>query len=154
MADKSAVTAMPVLVGFWPKATLTVNVVESPCKTVLGFAEPKPESEVQSCTGVEVLRGFGAPVTKSSELLSVSKQPLSRRRAAVVFESVGAGPVPSKQVSAVPYPTKSISPEAVLGQLAVMAVVLLINATLVELELTGMVPIASGVGRLSVPPAP
>ena len=40
---------------------------------------------------LELLRGVGAPATKSLALLSVSTQPSSRRSAAVVLLSVGAG---------------------------------------------------------------
>ena len=41
-----------------------------------------------------VLRGFGAPVTKSALLWSVSCRPLLRRKSAVVFVRVGAAAVP------------------------------------------------------------
>ena len=129
-------------------------MVEAPCNTVLGFAEPVAERPVQIWVGDELLRGFGAPDTKSMELSLVSKQPSFKRRSAVVFVSKGAVPEPSKQ-SVPPYPTRSTIPAAAaLGQAAVIVVVLFTIATFVDVELTGMVPIASGVGRLSVPPAP
>ena len=53
---------------------------------------------MQLFVGDELLRGFGAPVAKSIELLSESKQPLFFRRLAVVLVSTGAGE-PSEHVS-------------------------------------------------------
>src|SRR5207244_6958290 len=44
-----------------------------------------------------VLRGAGAPATKSDKLLSLSTQPAPTRKAAVVLLSAGAGPEPSKK---------------------------------------------------------
>src|SRR5262245_1725470 len=52
-------------------------------------------------------RGVGAPALKSAVLSLVSVAPPPARSAAVVLLSVGAAPDPSKQVAAVPYPTKS-----------------------------------------------
>ncbi len=46
-------------------------------------------------SGLAVLRGFGGPALKSAALSSVSTQPSPLRRAAVVFDRVGAGPEPS-----------------------------------------------------------
>src|SRR5436190_17903546 len=96
MDERSAVTVIPVLAGFWPPETWTVSVVGCACKTVLGLAEPKPEIPVQSCVGDELLCGAGAPETKSFALSSVSKHPSFNLRAAVVFTRSGAGPDPSK----------------------------------------------------------
>src|SRR6266496_3140144 len=49
----------------------------------------------QKLRSASELRGAGLPSTKSAELSSVSVQPASTRRAAVVFERAGAGPGPS-----------------------------------------------------------
>src|SRR5690242_13217078 len=56
-----------------------------------------------------LLRGLGAPVTKSTELLSVSFAPFDWRRSAVVFDGAGAGAV-SEQFAVAPKPTRSIVP--------------------------------------------
>ena len=54
-------------------------------------------ASLQFPAGDAALRGAGGAATKSAELLSVSRQPPPARNAAVVFESVGAGPAPSKK---------------------------------------------------------
>src|SRR5439155_21622665 len=54
---------------------------------------------------VPVLRGLGAPMSKSAELLSVSVAPLALRSAAVVLLRAAVGEV-SEQFAA-PYPTTS-----------------------------------------------
>src|ERR671937_302530 len=51
----------------------------------------------QIWVGVRVVRGAGAPATKSAPLLSVSWQPPLLRKSAVVFEIVGAAEAPSKK---------------------------------------------------------
>src|SRR5215475_6548530 len=130
----------------------TFRVVEDPSKTALGFADPKPNRVVQLCIDDELLCGFGTPDVKSALLSSVSKQPLSSLRAAVVFERVGAAPEPSKQF-APSEPTKSTIPEPD-GQFPINVSVLLTNATLPEVAPMAIVPVASGAGRLSVPPRP
>jgi hypothetical protein len=66
------------------------------------LAEPKPDRVVQSFVADELLRGFGLPTTKSAALSLVSKQPSFFLMAAMVFESCGARPPPSKQFVAVP----------------------------------------------------
>src|ERR1043165_3265417 len=53
-----------------------------------------------------VRRGFGLPVEKSDELLSVSVAPLFARRIAAVLLGAGAFAV-SEQSAVAPYPTKS-----------------------------------------------
>src|SRR5262249_14483736 len=96
MLLKSPLTVMPVLVGLAPGVTRTVSNVAPPWTTDAGLAAPFPVGLVVP-TGV--LRGLGAPVTKSALLLSVSCRPLLRRKSAVVFVSVGAAAVPSKHVA-------------------------------------------------------
>jgi hypothetical protein len=54
-------------------------------------------SPTQGLNGELVLRGFGVAATKSDALLSVSMHPPSFRKAAVVFDRVGAAPAPSKK---------------------------------------------------------
>ena len=100
-----------------------------------------------------VFRGFGAPVAKSVELTSASVQPFLPRSTAVLLLGAGVGPAPSKQFAVVPYPTKSIM-LAPVGQETVKAVVVLTSATLLAVADIAMLPVASGVGRLVVPPAP
>src|SRR5262245_24712131 len=51
----------------------------------------------QGLSGVSLVLGSGAPATKSAELLSVSWHPAAWRNPAVVLDSVGAGPAPSKK---------------------------------------------------------
>src|SRR5438270_2657776 len=94
MALKSPRTIIPVLVGLAPGVTSTVSKVVPPWMTEAGLAAPAPVGLV---TPTGVLRGLGAPVTKSALLLSVSWRPLLRRKSAVVLVSVGAAAVPSKQ---------------------------------------------------------
>ncbi len=110
-----------------------------------GFVVP-----VQGLNAAPVLRGDGAPVEKSAALLSVSVQPLASRRAAVVFVSAGVA-VPSKQLAA-PNPMRSITPA--VGQAPLNAAVPLTSATFPVVALIAIVPVASGGGRLTVPPAP
>src|SRR5437763_8306065 len=70
-----------------------------------GIAVPVPVHRPKTA----VFLGTGAPVVRSAALLSVSVQPPEppRRRSAVVLLGAGAGPDPSKQVAALPNPTKS-----------------------------------------------
>ena len=113
----------------------------------MGFVGPGPHAET-----VAVLRGLGAPVAKSDALLSVSVQPPAARRAAVVFVRPAAT-LPSKQL-AVPYPRKSTTLPANGQPLPLSAVVAFTSATLPVVALIAMAPVASGVGRPLVPPAP
>jgi len=53
----------------------------------------------QGCSGAAVLRGNGAPVTKSLLLLFVSVQPLPLRSTAVVLLGAGVAPDPSKKLA-------------------------------------------------------
>src|SRR5262245_34177172 len=107
---------------------------------------------MQLFVGVELLRGFGEVEMKSTLLSPVSNQPSSRLNAAVVFERSGAAAEPSKQF-APPYPTKSMidGPD---GHCPVNATVSLTRAILPAVDPTAIAPIASGVGRSVVPPAP
>src|SRR6266536_2539594 len=61
-------------------------------ETMLGGWSPR-----QKWSGEIAFRGAGGPAVKSAPLLSVSVQPESLRRAAVVFESVEAAEAPSKK---------------------------------------------------------
>ncbi len=102
MALRFAVTARPVLTGFAPGATVTVNSVELPACT--DPEDPVPVGLVgapHELIGDAEFRGLGAPDAKSAPLLSLSLQPLAARRPAVVFVSVGAGDV-SKQLGWLP----------------------------------------------------
>src|ERR1043165_7854404 len=91
---------------YQPSVTLTgslnvtemFDVTETPFAPFAGVVEMTVGawSAPQMFSGDSELRGFGASAMKSAELLFVSVQPPPRRRAAVVFESVGAG-APSKK---------------------------------------------------------
>jgi len=93
---RSAETVMPVLVGSLAGETTTWSVELSPTCTLLGLADPIPESTAQLFVGDELFRGLGAPIAKSVLLLSVSRQPPFFLIAAVVFVSAGVA-APSKQ---------------------------------------------------------
>ena len=154
MSERSAVTVIPLLAGLLPGVTATVSSVVPPTVTDAGSAVPVPVGLVSAehaFTREAVFRGMGAPAAKSAELLSVSVQPLPARSAAVVLLRTGAGAV-SEQL-ADPKPMRStIAADA--GQAPESAVVTLTSATLPFVALIGIVPVASGAGRLTVPPAP
>ena len=142
------------LSGFTPAVTETLSRTAPPGKTDAGEANPMPEGSVgipgwQATAGEELFRGAGLPRVKSLELSFVSVQPLPLRIAAVVFESTSVGPLPSKQF-ALPKPTKSVA----LGHVPVSAAVESTRATFPLVADIVIVPVASGVGRLTVPPAP
>src|SRR5207302_9271470 len=97
---RSTVTAQLVLTRFAPGVTRTASVTAPPWKTTVGDANPRPDGGVETlhATGGDVvLRGAGEEAVKSATLLSVSVQPPSARKAAVVLESAGAGVAPSKK---------------------------------------------------------
>jgi hypothetical protein len=52
--ERSAVTAIPELVGFVPGVTVTVKVEGSPGKTELGAAAPVPDGLVEASTVREI----------------------------------------------------------------------------------------------------
>src|SRR6185369_6066942 len=99
---------MPVLVGFDPGVTFTVSVDESPGCTLVGFADPTPPNTAQLFVGEEVLRGLAVSGEKSSALSSVSVHPLLSLKIEFALLGAAVGPVPSKQLADVPYPTKSM----------------------------------------------
>ncbi len=66
----------------------------------VGAASAPPPS--QGAGGVAEFCGSGARVVKSVLLVSVSVHPPAPRRAAVVFDRPGAGPVPSKLLAVAP----------------------------------------------------
>src|SRR5687767_5090395 len=110
---------------------------------------------VQGFKELDVFLGLGVPVAKSTELLLLSVQPDAPLNAEVVLVNVAVGPDPSKQLVPVPYPTISwtLTPD---GQTVPLVIVRLVfnNTTLPAPAAIGIVPITSGVGRLTVPPAP
>ena len=104
IVDRFAVTARPVLVGFAPGVTVTVNNVESPTLPVSGVAAPIPVGFVGGVTphglaGELVFRGVTGAAVKSEPLLSVSVHPLPFLWSEVVVPIVGAGPLPSKKLA-------------------------------------------------------
>ena len=105
----------------------------------------------QRCAGELLLRGFGAPVEKSAELLSVSVQPPSARWTAFVFEGAGAAEV-SEQVVPDPKPTKSTTVAPNGQPLPESGVVALTRATLPALALMLMALHAWGWRGRSTPP--
>ena len=103
--------------------------------------------------GLAVLRGLTVPAEKSSGLLSASVQPAAARETEVVLPGAGVGPLPSKQFAVAPKPTKSTRLPPV-GHAPVSGVTVLERATLPAVPLMAVVPVASGAGRLVVPPVP
>ena len=101
-----------------------------------------------------VFRGVGEPTLKSVELLSVSVQPALALSTALVLLGAEVGADPSKQFAVVPNPTKSTTAAPNGHPPPVNAVVVLVNATFPAVALMLMLPMASGVGRFVVPPAP
>jgi hypothetical protein len=104
--------------------------------------------------GEALLRGLGAAAAKSEELSSVSSQPFPARRIAFVFEGACAAPAPSKQSFSVPKPTKSTTVAPNGQPFPASAVVVLTSATLPAVAPRLIEPVASGVGKLVVPPDP
>src|SRR5471030_2539526 len=81
---------------------------------------------VPQTRGVEaVLRGSGAPTTKSALLLLVSVQPKSLRSTAVVFDGPAVGAV-SEPLAVEPKPTRSCS-AALLGTAPLSAAIVLLR---------------------------
>jgi hypothetical protein len=102
---------------------------------------------------VALLRGLTVPVAKSAALLSVSVAPLPARKSEAVADGAGAAPAPSN-ASAVPYPTKSTRFAFPIGLSTVNNVVVFVSPTFAALAAIEIVPVASGVGKLVVPPVP
>jgi hypothetical protein len=100
-----------------------------------------------------LLRGFGAPVVKSAVFPSVSVQPASLLSTAVVLLGAGAGPLPSKQLALLPYPTRSIR-LALAGHAPLSATELFSRATFPAVLLILMLPMLSGDGKSAEPPPP
>src|SRR5206468_3268026 len=96
------------------------------------------------------LSGLGNPVAKSALLFWVSV-PTGKRCIEVVLDGAAAGPVPSKQVAAVPYPTRSSKPAP---QVPVNEMVEFTRAIVPDVADSKIVPITSGAGRFAVPPVP
>src|SRR5215470_13541152 len=72
--------------------------------TATGWFTAAPQAAVAAAR----LRGIGAPFAKSAPFWSLSIQPCSSRRAAVVLLRFGVvGPAPSKAEALVPKPTRS-----------------------------------------------
>jgi len=95
-------------------------------------------------SGEAVLRGVGAPVTKSLPFWLVSVVPLFLRNTAVVLLGAGGrGGCPQKQFTPVPNPTISAMVTPV-GHAPTSAVVLLERATLPAVALIAIVPLAIG----------
>ncbi len=101
-----------------------------------------------------LLRGLGAATLKSAPLSWVSMLPSPLRKAAVVLPGVPVGAVPSKQLAALPKPTKSTTLASASGHAPDSALVLRLSATLPAVPDRVNVPTASGVGRSTVPPLP
>ena len=116
--------------------------------------------------------GCGNLVTKSEELFpllysfpansslppvlieAVFELAFALRSIEFVLDGAVAGPVPLKPLAVVPNPTKSITEVLAEGLVPVSAMVELQRATLPAVALMAIVPVASGVGKLAVPPVP
>src|SRR5437867_10558554 len=124
-----------------------IEFTATPLAPFTGFVDATDggTSPPQSKTGVDELRGDGAPTAKSALLRSVSTQPLPRRRSDVVLLGAGAAPPSSKQFAVVPYPMKSTT--FVVGHAPLRAAVAETSATLPAVPDIGIEPAASGVGR-------
>src|SRR5436309_14892351 len=112
------------------------------------------DSAPQETAGVPLLRGFGvlAVTVKSLPLLFVSVQPLLMRMTAVLLPGAAVGAVPSKQFAVGPYPTRSAMDGSVGHETEIVATEA--SATFPAPAPTVSVPVASGAGRSTVPPAP
>src|SRR5438094_2063451 len=110
-------------------------------------------SPVQKCNGDAVLRGLGATTAKSDALLSESVQPISARRTAVVLLGAAVAAPSSKQFAVVPYPTRSTT-AAPLGHDPLSGVATFARMTFPAVAPIAILPVASGVGRFTLPPAP
>src|SRR5688572_30769981 len=105
---------------YHPLSTVTGSVKLTAMVASLGAAEAPLRGSVLNTDGPistigAVRRGLGAPVRKSTELLSVSVSPASLRKIAEVL--LGDGAVAVSAQSARPYPTKSCISTAPIGQL-------------------------------------
>ena len=101
-----------------------------------------------------LLVGLGAPAVKSAELSSVSASDAARATE-FVFDGAAVG-LPSR-TTAEPKPTRSlirVSAAQSAAVLQVSGVVPATSATVPAVADIAIVPVASGVGRATVPPAP
>ena len=126
------------------------SVAFVPATAETDMTEPEHGFKVEA-----VFLGVGTPAAKSAALLLLSVQPFKALITAFVLDGAGVAPVPSKQFAVVPNPTKSTT-VAPVGQLvpAVINVFTFTSATLPAVPLIAIVPVASGVGKEVVPPAP
>ena len=131
------------------KVAVTVPLLPSPIETSL-IESVTCGAPLQALSADAELRGAGVAAVKSAPLLLVSVQPSPARSAAVAFVRPGAWVV-SQAVEPEPYETLSTAPTA---QVPVAVVVLARRATFPADPLMATVPVASGVGRFTVPPAP
>ena len=146
------------VVTVWPFASCGVavscvvppaNVVAEPAMTTWSSG-PTGSAPGQTCIGVALLRGAGAPVEKSTDRSCVYAHPASPRIAASVLLSVAVVFAP-QSLAVVPKLTASTAPA---GHAPESAVVDDASATLPAVAPIAIVPIASGVGNATVPPAP
>jgi hypothetical protein len=98
----------------------------------------------QECGGLAVFLGPGAATTKFVALLFESVQPPFILMIPLVLLGAGAD-VPSKQLAALPYPTRSAISGSV-GQDPDNAVTFRTNATLPAVAARLVVPVTSGAG--------
>jgi hypothetical protein len=146
-----------VLAGAVPGTTVTFSSVATPVYVDAGLANPVAASAVlpgvpQVTNALAVLCGTTAPAAKSAPLLFVGEHTFVRI-AAVVFDNVAVG-VPSEQFAAEPKPTRSTSVGSAVGHEPLNVVALLTSAIFPAVALILIEPVASGVGRFVVPPAP
>src|ERR1043165_7404058 len=149
------VTERPVLGGLAPGVTVALMVTSVPWLGLSGAVPTLSVGEVcavpHALSGDALLRGAGVPVLKSVLLLSVSVQPPFTRSAADVLVRPAVGLV-SEQFAVEPYPMTSTTPA--VGQARVTAVVELERTFFPAVADIAIVPVASGVGRSTDPPAP
>jgi len=109
------------------------------------------DAKLHICIALAVFLGFGADVAKSFPLFAESVQPALARTTAVELPGAAAA-APSKQLTLLPYPTRSTIFGS-LGQVPLSGVVVFTSATLPAVAASAIDPLASGEGR-ATPLAP
>src|SRR5262249_44863603 len=144
-----------VLGGMEAGITCTVSSVLPAGSIEAGEAIPMPESSAgagpQTVGGAPLWRGVGPKTKKTLAVIAVLKQPFPRPTTGIGLLSPAVAAV-SKQL-AVPYPTRSTM-RPPTGHASANAAVSVTSATFPSEALRLVVPVASGGGKLVVPPAP
>jgi hypothetical protein len=135
------------------KFTVKLPLVDASTASVVVPREMVVETTPHGFKGEDELRGAGARISKSVELLFASVHPLFFLKAAVVLDRVAVGAV-SEQFAADPKPTKSTTDNGNGQPVPVKAIVVFTRATLPAVALIAIDPLELGVGKSTVPPVP